>query len=326
MKRRDAMRALMAGALTTVVPQLWAEEAFPSKPIKIVAPYPPGGTTDLLARTVGDFLQKTWGQPVIIENRPGNSGMIGAAAVSKSSPDGYTLLIGSQALYSVNPTLFEKVIPYDPFKDFTPLSLVARMPSFLVVPTSLPVSTLREFIQYVKERPGKVSYGSAGSGTAQHIFFELFKLQTRLDILHVPYKGSVPAVTDLVGGQVQAMMDFGPSVLPMIRAGKLKAIAVSTMGRSAALPNVPTMEEGGVPGFDHSTWFAVHGPAGIPPAIANKLSTEIRNAMRDPAVRAKLLTNGIDVVGSTADELLSREKSDATKYAEVIKRANIKVE
>lgn len=325
MKRRDALKA-MAGALAvTAAPGLMAQEAFPARPIKIIAPYPPGGTTDLFARSIGDYLQKSLGQPVIVENRPGNSGMIGAGMVARSPGDGYTLLIGSQALYSVNPWLYEKV-PYDPVKDFTPVSLVGFLPSFFVVPAALPVNTLREFIKYVKERPGKVSYGSAGSGTAQQVFFELFKMQAGVDILHVPYKGSVPAVTDLVADRVQAMMDFGPSVLPFVRAGKLKALAVSTKERSRALPDVPTMEESGLAGFDNSTWFAIHGPAGIPAPILNKLSTEIRNAMKDPALRARFDTNGIVAVGTTPEELAARQKSDSVKYADVIKRANIKVD
>lgn len=325
MKRRDAMHALAAGALVVAGPELWAQDNFPSKPIKFIAPYPAGGTTDLIARTIGDHFQKTWGQPVIIDNRPGNSGMIGAAVAAQSPADGYTLLLGSQALYSVNPFLFEK-IPYDPVKHFTPVSLVARMPSFFVVPASLPVNTLREFIQYVKDRPGQIAYGSAGSGTAQHIFFEMFKLETKLDILHVPYKGSVPAVTDLIGGRVQAMMDFGTTVLPFVRSGKLKALAVSTKERSAATPNVPTMEEAGITDFNNSTWFAIHGPAGLPLATLNKLSDETRNALGDPNVRARFISNGIEAFGSTSEDLLVRQKADAVRYADVIKHANIKVD
>jgi tripartite-type tricarboxylate transporter receptor subunit TctC len=326
MKRRDALKVLAGGLAAGAAPALWAQDAFPNKPIKIIAPYPPGGTTDLFARSIGDYLQKSMGQPVIIENRAGNSGMIGAGAVARSPGDGYTLLIGSQALYSVNPFLYEKV-PYDPVKDFTPVSLVGMLPSFLVVPATLPVNNVREFVAYVKAHPGKVSYGSAGSGTAQQIYFELFKQANGgMDIMHVPYKGSVPAVTDLVADRVQAMMDFGPSVLPFVRAGKLKALAVSTKERSRATPDVPTMDESGMTGFDNSTWFAIHGPAGIPAPILNKLSTEIRAAMRDPALRARFETNGIVAVGTSPEELLARQKADAVKYAEVIKRAGIKVD
>ncbi|MDO8298415.1 tripartite tricarboxylate transporter substrate binding protein [Lacisediminimonas sp.] len=325
MKRRTALAAIGAGLLSGVATPLLAQQDFPTRTIKIIAPYPPGGTTDLFARIIGDYLQKTWGQTVVIENRPGSSGMIGAGMVARSPGDGYTVLIGSQALYSVNPTLYKQV-PYDPVKDFTPISLVALLPSFLVVPATLPVANVREFIQYVKDNPGKVAYGSAGSGTAQHIYFELFKQQMGLDVLHVPYKGSVPAVTDLIGGRVQAMMDFGPSVLPHIRAGKLKALAVSTGERSRATPDVPTMQESGVPGFDNATWFAIHGPAGIPPTIATKLSTEIAAAMRNPEVKARFESLGIETIGTTADVLLARQKADAVKFAEVIRRANIKVD
>jgi tripartite-type tricarboxylate transporter receptor subunit TctC len=325
MKRRTALAVIGAGLLSGVATPLLAQQDFPTRTIKIIAPYPPGGTTDLFARIIGDYLQKTWGQTVVIENRPGSSGMIGAGMVARSPGDGYTVLIGSQALYSVNPTLYKQV-PYDPVKDFTPISLVALLPSFLVVPATLPVANVREFIKYVKDNPGKVAYGSAGSGTAQHIYFELFKQQMGLDVLHVPYKGSVPAVTDLIGGRVQAMMDFGPSVLPHIRAGKLKALAVSTGERSRATPDVPTMQESGVQGFDNATWFAIHGPAGIPPAIATKLSTEIATAMRNPEVKARFESLGIDTIGTTADVLLARQKADAVKFAEVIRRANITVD
>lgn len=325
MKRRSALMAIGTGILSSLVTPAWAQQDFPARPIKIIAPYPPGGTTDLFARTIGDYLQKSWGQTVVIENRPGSSGMIGAGMVARSPGDGYTVLIGSQALYSVNPTLYEKV-PYDPVKDFTPISLVARLPSFFVVPATLPVSNLQEFMKYVKDNPGKVAYGSAGSGTAQHIYFELFKLQMGMDVLHVPYKGSVPAVTDLIGGRVQAMMDFGPSVLPHIRAGKLKALAVSTRERSRTTPEVPTMEESGVQGFDNSTWFAIHGPAGIPPAIAAKLSAGIRAAIGSPEVRARFESMGIEPIGTAPDELLARQKADAVKFADVIRRANIKVD
>ncbi|MDB5799000.1 MAG: hypothetical protein JWP36_2902 [Paucimonas sp.] len=326
MKRRNALALIGGGLLSTIAPTLRAQQQdFPNRPIKIIAPYPPGGTTDLFARIIGEYLQKSWGQPVVIENRPGSSGMIGAGMVARSPGDGYTLLIGSQALYSVNPTLYDKV-PYDPVKDFTPISLIARLPSFFVVPASLPVSNLREFMKYTKDNPGKVAYGSAGSGTAQHIYPELFKLQTGLDILHVPYKGSVPAVTDLMGGRVQAMMDLGPSIMQYIRAGKLKALAVSTRERSRSLPDVPTMDESGVPGFDMSTWFAIHGPAGIPPAIANKLSNEIRTAMRNPDVKSRFEAVGVETIGTSGEELLARQKADAVKYADVIKRANIKVD
>ncbi len=325
MKRRTALAVIGAGLLSGVATPALAQQEFPTKTIKIIAPYPPGGTTDLFARIIGDYLQKTWGQTVVIENRPGSSGMIGAGMVARSPGDGYTVLIGSQALFSVNPTLYKQV-PYDPVKDFTPISLIAFLPSFLVVPATLPVANLREFIKYVKDNPGKVAYGSAGSGTAQHIYFELFKQQMGLDVLHVPYKGSVPAVTDLIGGRVQAMMDFGPSVLPHIRAGKLKALAVSTGTRSRATPDVPTMQESGVAGFDNATWFAIHGPAGIPPAVATKLSTEIATAMRNPEVKARFESLGIETVGTTGDALLTRQKADAVKFAEVIRRANITVD
>ena len=301
-------------------------QEFPTKPITIVAPYPPGGTTDLFARSIAHHLQKTWGQPVVVENKPGNSGMIGATQVTRSPGDGYTLLIGSQALYSVNHHLFAKM-PYDATKDFTPISLIARLPSYFVVPTALPVNNFKEFVEYVKANPGKVAYGSAGSGTAQHIFMEMLKIQTGMtDLLHVPYKGSAPSVTDLVGGQVQAMIDFGPSIMTHIRGGKLKVLGVSTATRSKAMPDVPTLAEAGVPGFDAVTWFAIHGPAGIPTDIVNKLSAEIRNAVNDPEIRAKLEAAGTEPDGSTPKVLLDTQTADSAKWGDVIRKANIKLD
>lgn len=313
----------LAVGLSAMAP-VQAQE-YPSKQITVVAPYPPGGTTDLFARSIGAHLQKAWGQPVVVENKPGNSGMIGAAAVARAPGDGYTILIGSQALYSVNPSLYAKM-PYDANKDFTPISMIARVPSYFVVPASLPVNNLKEFIDYIKANPGKMAYGSAGSGTAQHIFMELLKSQTGIDLLHVPYKGSAPSVTDLVAGRVQAMMDFGPSIMAFIKSGKLKVLGVSTRERSRAMPDVPTLNEAGVPGFDAYTWFAIHGPAGIPSDIVNKLSREIRNAVNDPEIRAKLEAAGTEPVGSTSEELAKIQAADTVKWGKVVRDANIRLD
>jgi tripartite-type tricarboxylate transporter receptor subunit TctC len=323
MKRRTSLSLLLLGSALPL--GALAQQDFPKQPIKIIAPYPPAGTTDLFARSIGEYLQRSMGQPVFVENRPGSSGMIGAGMVARAPADGYTLLIGSQALYAVHPTLYEK-LPYNPARDFTPISLIARLPSYVAVPADLPVSTLPEFMKYVRDNPGKVSYGSAGNGTAQHIYVELFKQQANLDMTHIPYKGSAPMVMDLMAGRVQAVMDFGPSLLPHAKAGKIKLLAVSTRERAKATPEVPTMHESGVPNFDASTWFAIHGPGGMPASLVNKLSTEIRAALRDPQIRARLEAAGTEPVGTTAEELLAVQTRDNAKLGEVIRRANIKAD
>ncbi|VTU36052.1 Argininosuccinate lyase [Variovorax sp. PBS-H4] len=298
---------------------------YPNKPIRIIAPYPPGGTTDLIARSVGEHLTKAWGQPVIVDNRAGAAGMIGATYVKGQPADGYTLIIGSAALYSVNPHLYKNV-QYDPVKDFTPIALVASLPSFFVVEKDLPVTSFQEFVAYARRNPGKISYGSAGTGTAQHILVELLKQQAGIDMIHVPYKGSAPAMQDLIGGQVQAACDFGPSTLPFIAAGKVKVLAVTTAKRSPALPNVPTLAESGVPGFDAATWFAIHGPAGMPPEVVTKLNREIVKALSEPEVKARFEKLGVEPTGSTSRQLLDTQVRDSVKWAQVIKNANITVE
>lgn len=322
MQRRDYLFTLL-GFL--VAPGAWAQADFPKRPIKIIAPYPPGGTTDLFARSIGDYLQHSMGQPIVVENRPGSAGMIGANLVAQSHPDGYTLLLGSQSLFATHPSLYEK-LPYDPARDFTPITLIARLPSYVAVPADLPVRTLADFIKYVRDNPGKVSYGSSGNGTAQHIYVELFKRQAKIDMTHVPYKGSPPLINDLIAGHVQMAMDFGPNVIGFSRTGKLKLLAVSTRERSKATPEVPTMQEAGIPNFDESTWFAMHGPAGMPASLVNKLSSEIQSALRDPVIRARLEAAGTEPVGSTPEELRSLQTRETARLGEVIRRANIKAD
>lgn len=323
MRRLSLVLTVACIALAASPPVL--SQGYPNKPIQIIAPYPPGGATDMISRSIGKHLQDAWHQPVIVENRPGNSGIIGATQVARSAPDGYTILIGSQALYSVNPILM-KAMPYDANKDFTPITQVARLPSFFVVSASSPSNTFQEFVKYVKANPGKVAYGSAGVGTAQHIFMEMLKRETGMDMLHVAYKGSAPAIIDVVGGQVQAAIDFGPSVLPHIKSGKLKALAVSTRERSTALPNVPTLIESGVPDFDAATWFAVHGPGGMPKDVVERLSREINRGLQDPAFRSRLEALGINPQGSTPEELRTLQIDETVKWKAVIEAADIRLE
>jgi tripartite-type tricarboxylate transporter receptor subunit TctC len=325
MRRRDVLAAAATSVVGLLAGSAKAQQDFPTRAIKIIAPYPPGGTTDLFARSIGEYLQQSLRQTVVVENRPGASGIIGATSVARSPADGYTLLIGSQALYAVHPWLNPK-LPYNADTDFTPISLVGWMPSYLAVPASLPVKDMSEFLSYVRSNVGKVSYGSAGIGTAQHIYMELFKQQMGLEMLHVPYKGSAPAVTDLIAGRIQAVLDFGPSVLPFLGSGMLRLIAISTRERSRSAPDVPTMMEAGMTNFDASTWFAIHGPGGMPEATVERLAAEIKAAMQDPGIRARLEAAGAEPAGSSPAELRAVQARDKVKLGEVIRRAEIKLE
>ncbi len=247
---------------------------YPSKPIRIVVPFPAGGTTDILARAVANEMQKAWGQAVVVENRAGAGGNIGSDVVAKSTPDGYTLLVGAVSPQAINVTLYPR-LPYDVMRDFAHVTLIAAVPNVLEVNPSVPVKTVKELIALAKSRPGKLTYASSGSGTSIHLSAELFKTMAGVDMLHIPYKGSAPAITDLISGQVNLMFDNLPSSLAQIKEGKLRAIDVTTLKRSLALPDVPTIAESGLPGYDASSWFGMHAPAGTPTDIVHKLSSTV---------------------------------------------------
>jgi len=250
-----ALIALSCGAV------LAQGTAYPTKPVRLVVPFPPAGTTDIIARAAAQKLSEAWGQQVVVDNRPGAAGNIGSELVSKAAPDGYTLEMGTVGTHAINPSLYAKM-PYDHVRDFVPIVLVAGVPNVLVVNPSLPVNSVQELIAYAKANPGKINFASSGSGTSIHLSGEMFRTITGVDITHVPYKGSAPALTDLMGGQVQIMFDNLPSSLAFIKAGKLKALAVTSATRATALPDVPTMVEAGVPGFEASSWFGMLAPAG----------------------------------------------------------------
>lgn len=299
-------------------------EEFPNRPIKVVAPFPPGGATDLLARAVADGFLRAWGQPAIVDNRPGASGIIGAEYASRQPGDGYTMVIGAASLHSILPLLNERM--GEAQKTLTPISQLGVNPSYVVVPASLPVNTVSELITYLKASPGKYGYGSAGAGTSQHVFVELFKQRAGVDMFHVPYKGSGPMVVDLIAGRVVMVIEQGPAVMSHIKAGKLKALAVTTPRRSLQLPDVPTLAESALPGFEASTWFAVYGPAGIPQDIVKKLNAQINKTLSEPDTRSKLLGLGVEPEGSTSEELAARQRRDMAKWAEVVKTANIRLD
>ncbi|MBK8742431.1 MAG: tripartite tricarboxylate transporter substrate binding protein [Betaproteobacteria bacterium] len=300
-------------------------QAYPAKPIKLVVPFPPGGPLDLAGRAIGQKLQEAWGQPVVIENRPGAGGNIGADAVAKSAPDGYTLVMGALSTHAVNPHLFAKM-PYDALKDFAPVTLVAVTPNVLVVNLAVPAANVRELVALAKASPGKLSFASGSNGSAGHLAGELFKTLAGIDIVHVPYKGGAPAMQDLLGGQVQFMFDNLANSTAQLKAGKLKAFAVTTARRSAFAPELPTMAEAGVPGFDISTWYGILAPAGTPPDIVKKLNAEIVRILATEDIRDKLKAQGAEPSPTSPEEFAAFIRAEWTKYAKIVKDSGAKVD
>jgi len=323
MNRRNVLQILGAGASMT--PMIGWSQSYPSRPIKVIIPFPPGGPTDVLGRIVAQKLGERLGQNFVIDNKPGASGMIGADMVAKSAPDGYTLLVNA-SLHVINPSLYEKP-RYDAIADFAPLSNLADVPLVLVVSAKMPINTVKELIAWVKASKSPINFASSGNATAPHLAGEAFKVAAGIENMqHVPYKGSSPALTDLLGGQVQLMFDSLPSSQPFIKAGTLKAIAVTTQRRSSALPNIPTIAESGLPGFNFSTWYGMWAPASTPPAIVEKLSTEINQITRLPEVREKFLALGAEPVGNTAEEFSTFNKSELAKWARIVRQSGARVD
>ncbi|WP_151445716.1 Bug family tripartite tricarboxylate transporter substrate binding protein [Lacisediminimonas profundi] len=312
-------------AVTSIPVSTLAQDAYPSKPIKIIASAPPGGAYDFVARALAEGLRVSTGQPGVVENKPGAGGMIGTEAAARSAPDGYTLMVGSTGPFSVTPSLYAK-LRYDPVKDFVPIARIVRIPSYLVVHPSVPAKTVQELIQLARSQPGKLTYASSGNGLSQHTNVELFKFMTNTDILTVTYKGSGPANIDLLSGQVNMMIELGPQALPFVKAGRLRVLGVSTATRSAAMPDVPTIAESGVPGFDAFTWFALYAPAGTPAPIVQKLHGEVVKIFSNPEVVNRLAGFGAEVAVTTPDELAAFQAAETKKWSEVIKRAGIKPE
>jgi tripartite-type tricarboxylate transporter receptor subunit TctC len=298
---------------------------WPTKPVRWVVPFPPGGAMDAIARILGDKAGKALGQTFVIDNKPGAGGNLGADAVAKSPADGYTMMITSIGM-ATNKPLYGK-LGYDPIKDFAPVSLLAVVPNVLVTNATLPqVRTVADVIDAARKAPGQLSYASAGNGTSIHLAGELFASMTGTDLLHVPYKGSGPAVTDLVGGQVNFMFDSISSARAHLASGKLRALAVTTARRSRALPNLPTLAEAGVPGYDVSPWFAVFVPAGTPRPVINKLHDALVDAMKQPDVLARLDTIGAEVVGSSPDELAAHLARETARWSKLIAERGIKAD
>jgi len=302
---------------TTAQPQ-----GYPLKPIRVVVPYPAGGAADITARLVGQKMTERFGQPVVVENRPGAGGAIGADIVAKSAADGYTVLLSSPAEIAVLPHL--QKVPYSVDKDLAPVSLAVTTPLILVVHPSLSATTVTELIAFARARPGQLSYASVGSGGVQHLAGELLKITMKIDMVHVPYKGATQVMSDLIGGQVPMFFSGMPPAMPYIRSGKLRALAVTTTKRSPAAPDVPTMAEAGVPGFDISNWFAYFVPSGTPPDAIGKLNAEIIRALKLQDVKEKLASLGAEAVGSSPEELVKFARAESAKFADLIKISGAK--
>ena len=302
-----------------------AHAQYPTKPIKIVVPFPAGGTTDILARAVAADLQKAFGQAVVVENKAGAGGNIGSDSVAKSSPDGYTLLMGTVGTHAINVSLYPKM-PYDAVKDFAPVSLVAGVPNVLVASPSFPVNSVKDLVDAAKKAPDKITFASSGSGTSIHLSGELFKQLAGVQMTHVPYKGSSAALPDVISGQVNVMFDNAPSVIQHIRGGKLKAVAVTSDKRSPALPGVPTIAESGLPGFEASSWFGVLAPAATPKDIVDKLSGAIAKSLQTPEMKERLAGQGAVAVGNTPEQFSAHIKSEIDKWSKVVKASGAKVD
>ena len=303
---------------------------YPNKPIKIVVPFLAGGTTDILARAVGAELTKAWNTAVVIENKPGAGGNVGADAVAKSPADGYTLLMGTVGTHGINVSLYPKM-PYDAVKDFAPITLVAAVPNVLVVNPAFAdknnISSVPSFIAYLKRNPGKLNMASSGNGTSIHLAGELFKSQTGTFMTHIPYRGSAGALNDLVAGQAEVMFDNLPSALPLIKAGRLKALGLTSAKTSVALPDVGTIAElGNLKGYEASSWFGLLAPAGTPADIVKKLSDEVAKALNSPAVKEKLVAGGADPVGNTPEQFAAHIKAEIAKWALVVKVSGARVD
>ena len=300
-------------------------QSYPNRPVKVVIPWPPGQATDLAARIVGEKLSQQLGQPFIMENKPGAGGAIGTEAVAKAAPDGYTLLAASSGPISIMPNL--QKIPYDPLKDLAPISLVAAAPFALVVPASFPASNAKEFLALVRANPGKYTFASSGTGATAHMFAELFNSMAQLKVVHVPYKGSAPALTDLIGGQVAYAIETVASVGGHVKSGKLKVFGVTTARPSAALPGVPPLAEAAdLPGYDVAAWIGYAAPAGTPREIIVKLAAAIQKAVQAADLKERYITLGMDTASNTPDEMMAHLRREQDRYAQIIKNAGIKIE
>lgn len=307
----------------------WAQttraQSYPVKPVRLIVPFAPGGGTDLVARTIAQKLTESLGQTFVVENRGGAGGVIGADMAAKAVPDGYTLVMGTPGSMTINPNLTKKM-PYDTLRDFAPISLATISPFVLTVHPSLPVQNVREFVAFAKTRPAQLNYGTSGNGSVAHLSTEYLKALAKIDLVHVPYKGSSLALTDTLAGQLQVLFDNAPVVLPHIKSGKLRLMGVGTQNRSALVPGAPTIAESGVPGFEASTAFGVLAPARTPAEIINRLSQDIQRILQSAEIKDRLFAQGLETVGSTPQQYDKHLREELAKYARIVKSAGIRIE
>jgi tripartite-type tricarboxylate transporter receptor subunit TctC len=321
-------RRLLGGlalAATVATPLGAFAQAYPAKPITIVVPFAAGGTTDILARVIGQALTKDLGQTVIVDNRAGAGGNIGAQFAAKSPADGYTLFMGTVGTHAINQSLYKK-LPFDPIKDFAPLTRVAMVPNLLVANPVKPYKNVKELIAYAKANPGKVNFGSSGSGSSIHLSGELFKAMAKVDMVHVPYKGSAPAVTDLLGGQIDVMFDNMPSAIQHVRNGRLRPLAVTTARRSPELPDVPTVAEAGVPGYEATSWFGMFAPAATPAPVVARLNAALAKVLADPEVKKKLAEQGAEPYSEKPEQFAEFIRQETAKWSKVVKDSGASVD
>ena len=320
---RRQIIGLAAAAMS--LPALAQTSSFPQRPVRIVVPYTTGGSNDVIARLLAQQLQEAWGQPVVVENKPGAAGNIGASDIAKSAPDGHSLLLTNINIVSMNPGLIANM-PFDPQKDFAPISLLGTTALALVVHPSVQANNVRELIDLARKGPGRLNYASSGNGSPQHMSAEMFKAMTKTSLTHIPYRGAAPAVNDLLAGQVQVTVGVVNQLIPHIRAGKLKALGVTTRKRLVQMPDVPTLDEAGVPGYESEIWLGLAAPAGTPPAIIEQINQAIRKAMASADVIGKLQAQGIDAMVSSPDQMRQRGLEDLKRWGDIIRTAGIKVD
>ena len=325
MSLRELVLRSAFGAVLTLAAGCAIADGYPNQSVKLVVPFPPGGTTDILGRVFAQKMSEAWGQPVVVDNRAGAGGLIGSEAVARSAPDGYTLLLGTIGTHGVSTSLYSK-ISYHPEKDFAPVTLLATLPNILAVNPSVPANNLQELINYAKANPGKISYASAGNGTASHLAGEMLRKSADIDITHIPYRGSSPALTDLMGGRVALTFDYTPSALPFVRSGKLRGLAVTGVTRTKAAPELPTMIEAGLPNFNMVTWYAIYAPRGTPSEVVNKVRNTVAKAATAPDLVKRMDDLGVDLVVGTPDELTQFQHAEIERWSKFIKEMNIKAE
>ncbi len=324
-RRRSVLLSLLSCAGLLGVTPAWSQADFPSRNIRIIVPFAPGGASDVLARTFGQKLQEAWGQTVLVENRAGAGGNIGAEAGAKAAPDGYTMTLAAAGFMAVNPSLYAK-LPYDSVKDFAPVALLVKAPLLMVANSSLQARNLKELIDYGRANPGRLTIGNGGAGTAQHLGGEFFTSAAGVQALHIPYKGSAPATNDLLAGVFQVQFDNMVTLIPHVKSGKLRPLAVSSAQRVAAMPDVPTIAESGLPGFETGTWYGLVAPAGTPAPVVDKLNREITRILALPDVTEKLAAMGLLAAPMGPAQFGEFIKSEITNYGRVIKAANIKLD